>query len=786
MNIGGTTAAFLLSVAVFIGTTEVAQASPSATQNTNSEDPVVGGIKPLQSQFVQQPVEAIEDENIDRRAIQVRAAADEIRIDGLLDESSWLNADIIDLPYETAIGDNAPAPVATRCQVTFDQNNLYFGCVASDPNPDDVRAFLTDRDQIGDHDRIAFIIDPFNDSRRAFEFQVSALGIQGDRSYSEQNNRWDASWDAIWNSAATITDDGFVVEAAIPFRSLRFPSQEGAQEWGFFFTRNWPRSQALTVRSHEWDQNDACLLCQIDLLTGIEGVAPGLDLQVTPTLTTIRSDTLRTAPGANGLASGAVDGEPGVDLRWNITPRLTLNSTVNPDFSQVEADVPQLEVNRRFALFFPEKRAFFLEGADLFQTPMQAFFSRTIVSPSFGTKVTGKSGSNAFGLVIATDPSSNLTIPGNQGSQTIGLDNSITTIAGRWRRDLGDASNVGALYTSRIGDGYSNHVAAADAFVRFTPTISGSFQVLHSETNYPGEIAEQAGQKTDSFGGNAFNASVNFNTRSFGLNAFFTELDDSFRADAGFISRVDFRNIRLNFNSSIFGSPGSWLTRAQINGGVWRATDQSGTLNDEGVWTLLQYDGPRQITIWTNPFYRREQFGGKIFHIVAVWNNVSIRPTSWFQASLNTRFGDEVDFTNAEEGKILQLSPRLSLRIGRGLDLNLSHTFQRLSRDGKDIFTAQVAQLRTVYNFSNRARIRTTLQYRKTEFNPEMNPVGITPESENLFSELLLSYKVNPLTVLFIGYSEGRRGSLDADLERQPLTQSNRTFFLKVGYAWRP
>jgi hypothetical protein len=319
-----------------------------------------------------------------REEFLVDRAESTIRVDGALDEAAWTSAMRLSLPFETSPGDNTPARAETRCHVTYDDANLYLACEAFDPDPASIRAFVTDRDDVDEHDRVGFTIDPFNDTRRAFEFGITALGVQSDGVFDQQQGWTDRSWDAIWTSAGRITDSGYIVEAAIPFRSLRFPSSAGIQTWGIFAWRQWPRSEAVEFRSMRLDRNNSCMLCQANLATGFQGISPGVNLELVPTITSSRTDSRDEFP-TDPLARGSLDAEPGLDLRWGITSDLTVNTTVNPDFSQVEADVAQLDVNNRFALFFPEKRPFFLEGADFFSTPLRAVFTRTIADPLVGT-----------------------------------------------------------------------------------------------------------------------------------------------------------------------------------------------------------------------------------------------------------------------------------------------------------------------------------------------------------------------------------------------------------------
>ncbi len=331
---------------------------------------------------------------------QITRSAGPIEVDGVMDEEAWRTAARITLPFEWFPGDNLPAPVETEAFITFDDENLYLGFRAYDPSPSSIRANLADRDTPFQDDAVGFMVDPFNDERRGFQFRINPLGVQMDAIFSENEGYEDFSWDAIWASEGKIVEDGYVVEVAVPFKSLRFPRSAEAQTWGIMLMRDYPREIRHRMRSHPTDRNRACLLCQMNKMTGIQGVDPGKNVEFTPTLTTVRTDTRQDVPtgsweggGANGdWDAGGTDYQPGVTARWSMTPNLVFNGTVNPDFSQVEADVAQLDVNNRFALFYPERRPFFMEGADFFLTPLNVIFTRTVADPVAGAKLTGQGG----------------------------------------------------------------------------------------------------------------------------------------------------------------------------------------------------------------------------------------------------------------------------------------------------------------------------------------------------------------------------------------------------------
>ncbi len=724
-----------------------------------------------------------------------------LAIDGRLDEPSWADAVVIPLPWEVSPAENGAAPVRTECRLTQDEDNLYLGCTAHDPDPTEIRSYVVDRDGIAGHDRITLTLDPFNDQRRAFQFGVSALGVQSDAVLSQGGSGnpnqgpsaipIDPSWDAIWTSAGSITESGFVVEASIPFRSLRFPNGSDGQAWGVYLTRWWPRSANVEVRSATWDRDDSCVLCQANVVTGIRGGAPGANIQLTPTFTSARNEA--RASRSQALVSGPISREVGLDAQWGVTSDLTLNLTANPDFSQVEADVAQLDVNNRFALFFPEKRPFFLEGADFFGTPVQAVFTRSIVDPTGGAKVTGKLGSNAVGVLVAQDRANNLLIPGSQFSRTASLDDPVVTAVGRFRRDVGGTSTIGALYTSREGSGpegsnYFNRVGGFDAFYRPVPSVTLRGQILRSSTRYPGQVAEDFEQPTGAFSGNAYQIRGLWNTSSWQLNGDIRQTDAGFRADAGFITQSGIRGGNLNLTRRWLGDSDRWFTQISLNTGTWMNRDFAGNQLNGGAWFGLVYQGPGQtsIGVWPNLFMKEHYAGVTYEGMSQLYFDVRAAPSGRWSFGLNGNTGDAVDFANEGLGSELRLAPEVALRLGRNVELGLTHTFQRLDRSGQRVFSANLSQLRSVYNFSTRSFVRAIVQYRQTDRNPEAYVSDVDRRADGLFAQLLYAYKLNPQTVVFLGYSQDGTGLTDLENQRTPIAVQGRTLFLKLGYAWRP
>ncbi len=712
------------------------------------------------------------------RTLEVRPATSEIQVDGVLDEPAWGDALSVSLDYEWTPGDNVPAPVRTTCHVTYDASNLYLACDARDPDPDDIRAHLADRDTPFQDDHVVFLLDTFNDRRRAFQFRVNPFGVQMDALLSQGFE--DFSWDAIWNSAGRITERGYVVEVAIPFKSLSFQPTQADQRWGFIAERSWPRSVRHRMRQVMTRRGDPCLLCQADELVGFAGVKPGRDIELNPTLTTSRTDR-RADISAPALETGDVEVEPGLNIRWRVTPNTALDATVNPDFSQVEADVAQLEVNRRFALFFPEKRPFFLEGADLFDVPGNLIFTRTVVDPIAGGKITGKVGGNSFGAFVTRDEVNSLVVPGPQSSSSAFLEDDVTAGVFRYRRDVGQSSTVGLIATDREAPGYHNRLLGVDADIRVGRSHTFSGLVAHTSTDYPDSLATGLGQPTESFEGQGLSASYNYSSRNVFAFASYDHVEPDLRADAGFLPQVGFRGPEAGAFYTFWGSADRWFSRIQVGSVLERQEDFDGELLERTVNLSANYSGPLQSVVDVDLNVRREAFAGETFDLFVPSVFFSLRPSGDLSFNLQARLGDAIDFENVREADIFRIGPGVDFKIGPRLEGNASHTLERLSLDGERIFLANLIQGRLLWHFSRRAFVRAIVQFRDLSRNLELYTFPAEAEVERLFTQFLFSYEVNPRTVLFAGYSDNRLGLTEAS-----LTGMNRSFFLKLGYAWRP
>lgn len=711
----------------------------------------------------------------------------EIKIDGVLENGEWQGAVRIDLGVETSPAENQPAPVRTTAFLIEDGENLYVAFDAKDPDPQAIRAYLRDRDSAWEDDYVGISLDTYNDERRAFQFFANPLGVQMDKIHSDVssggNGRGDdAAWDAIWESAGHINDTGYVVEMRIPLSQLRFPAASGRKTWGYDLMRQYPRDRKRSLASNPQDRNRSCYLCQVGKLEGLDGSQPGHDIEVVPTLTASRIETTDD-PAFIPLSSGDMKVEGGLTMRWGITPDLTSNLAINPDFSQIESDVLQLDVNNRFALFFPEKRPFFLEGADYFKTPLDAVFTRTVSDPEVGLKLTGKRRDHTFGFFLAEDAETNLLFPGAFDSDSETLDVSNTALVGRYNYGFANTSSLGILVTARDGEGYNNIVGGLDGRWKISDQHSIEFQYLSSDTEYPLATAIEFEQPLTRFSGDAAKVRYEFRSRDWFANTEYNDRSSGFRADSGFISKVGGRALGGVVGRIWHGGEENWWNRVRASVHVDHEVDENERLLNHQNVLRLGFGGQLQTWFQFALVDSRELWEGVTYDLTSLRAYAEIRPVGAVSLRVLGVIGDNVDYSNDRLGKTFRLEPSIDWNISRKLLLRLKGVYAELeTQDGEQIFNALVADTRLTWQFNLRSFLRLTAQTTDVERNQALYIEEVDSRSRDIGRQLLYSYKLNPQTVFFLGYSDQY---VDED-NLDGLTVSDRTWFMKIGYAWTP
>jgi hypothetical protein len=394
-------------------------------------------------------------------------------------------------------------------------------------------------------------------------------------------------------------------------------------------------------------------------------------------------------------------------------------------------------------------------------------------------KLTGKEGEHTVAALVVQDTVSNLLLPGNLGSETTSLDSDSLAAVMRYRRDIGNRYTFGVLLTSREGDEYSNQLLGIDGDLRLTDTDRLQVQLYSTRTQYPDKVAADYGQPCNAFRGTAIEIVYRHDTRTLDIWSRYSSSDDGFRADLGFIPQVDIRRYRAGSSYTWIGQPGQRYSMVQISTEIDWLDDGDGNLLDHGFWAWVEYFGPLQSSITLIAGRSREGYQDTEYDKFSLQMFSSLHPSSSVDLSLEAVLRDQVDYDNHWLGKQLRLRPALTLRLGRHLQLDLDYTFEQLQVEGERLYRADAGESRLIYQINRRAFVRAIMQYLHVRRDQNLSTLPVEPESQQLFTQLLLSYKLNPRTMVFAGYSDRSLGSQDL-----VLTRADRTFFIKLGYAW--
>jgi hypothetical protein len=710
----------------------------------------------------------------------VPSTLEKIDVDGLLDEDFWDEALEIELPYEVNPGENIEAPVKTFVLLSYSKTHLYIGFKAYDPEPSKISAHYMDRDNTSNDDYVGVILDTYNDERRSFDFICNPLGIQEDA--IETANNFDNSWDAIWESGGRITEQGYFVEMSIPFSSLRFQRSEEMQTWGFDAVRSYPREVRHHIGTFKRDRNNNCYLCQSLKITGFKDATPGKNIEIAPTLSVkLSQERENETEGDFNWRTKEVD--PGITAKWGITPNMILSATINPDFSQVEADAAQMDINEPFDLFYPEKRPFFTEGADFFHESI--VYTRTLRDPIWGIKLTGKEKGNTIGSYIVQDKLTNLVFPGSQGNDATTVEKESYSSVLRYKRDLGNKYTLGVIFTDREGDDYFNRLGAADINLRITEKDRIVIEGGMASTHYPDSITEQFEQPDGTFNDYAVVVNYNHNTRNIDWYLTYEDFGKNLRVDQGFITQVDYKELEAGADYTwLANNKDLWWTTIELGGEYEYKMDQSYDLLESEAMLWFNINMIKQSHIYAEYERTREAYNNKTFDRNSFYIHHCAWPVGNLHYWLNFYFGDRIDYDNTRLGKRFRFAPGFNWKIGMHLNLELNHTYEKLKVDPGRLYTANISEGRIIYQINKQIFLRAILQYRDYNYNVDLyNEDPPEPLEQKFFSQFLFSYKINPQTVLFLGYSDNYTGG-EINEKDTPLTQTDWAFFFKVGYAF--
>jgi hypothetical protein len=469
----------------------------------------------------------------------------------------------------------------------------------------------------------------------------------------------------------------------------------------------------------------------------------------------------------------------GFTSSWGLTNNLRLCATLNPDFSTIEADVIQLDINKRFELWYPEKRPFFLEGADFFETMIDVVHTRTLADPNFGVKLTGKEGKNTIGLFSTQDAVTSFVMPSLDGSNSDDLDMKSYGTIFRYLRDFGQSSNIGLLLTDREGENYHNRVLGLDGIINFTKKDQLRWQVLGTKTLYPDEISSGYGQPTDEFGGRGISANYSHSISKYNFYGVYQALSPDFRTDLGSVTQTGYRYGEAGGNYIWRAGPGHWFTWINIYSGAAFGKDYNGNTAHKSLRGNLNYNGPLQSYCGVYGQVSRDLYHGEEFKTNYLNYWVGGKPTKWFNFNFWSVFGDQIDYDNTQQGKGLQLGLWTNFNIGRHISVYLDHYYDRMNVNDTRLYIAYREYIKLVYHFNERVFIRTIFQYAIYKKDPALYYDVVEPREQEFLTQILFSYKVNPNTAFYIGYSDNYYGDHDTK-----IIQTDRNLFAKIGYAW--
>jgi len=713
--------------------------------------------------------------------IHITRASGPITIDGVLDDDAWSTATRVEKWYETNPGDNIEPRVANVGLLTFDDRFFYAAFEFSDPDPKGIRAPLGDRDNVpGFTDYGGVIVDTRGDGHSAMMFLANARGIQYDAITDDAAGE-DSSPDFFWDSATRITEHGWTLELRIPFSSMRY-RDANPQTWGILLYRNMPRDFRYQIFSAPLPRGSNCFVCRANALTGLERLPSGGHVVAAPYTTATKIARPADGPGTP-LVAESIDPEVGLDVKWTPNADTVVDLTANPDFSQVEADTAQISANERFALFFPEKRPFFLESVDLLSTPLQAVYTRTITAPSVGGRVTGlAAGVRYTVLVTQDDGGGSVIIPGANSSSIADQPSGSTVFIARAKRNLG-LSFVSLLATDREGRDGSDYNRVVGPDFQWRPTSNDAItgQLIFSDTrtpNRPDLAPEWTGQRRSSHAGLLQWARDGVH---YDYLVSYKDLGDAFRADIGFIPQVGYRE-GLGQAGLVFRPMDSLVSLVRPFFDSKQQDDRDGNLitrlYESGVnmntilsgFTLFSYIDDR-VRSGEDLFRRRR------FNYVA-----RLSPSRQIaQIALDGSTGEEIDFANSRlgHGTTINLSARLNPMNHLELEILEDHQWLNVLDDQR-LFSARVSRLRGVYTFTPRMFVRLIAQYVSTERDPSLYVEPVPGQSAVFSGSALFAYKLNWQSVLFVGYGDDRDR---VDVNR--LEPSSRQFFVKLSYAFQ-
>lgn len=705
--------------------------------------------------------------------------------------------------------DGGPATETTEVYLGRTNTALYIVFVCFQQHPELIRTHLARRENILKDDYVSVNLDPFQDRQRGVVFQVNPSGVQADASWTEANGT-DYSYDQVWDSDARITPKGWMALIAIPFRSLRFPP--GGNDWGAVFWRNIPRNS----ESDFWPRVSANVSGQLSQegtlhMNGLSGITGSHNVQLNPYLLGQSEHTLQSLDPNNPFFSTRhLEGTAGGEAKAVLKDSIVFDATINPDFSDVESDQPQFTVNQRYPVYFPELRPFFLENASYFATPFTLLYTRNIIRPEFGARVTGKIGRYNLGILAVDDREPGQTVPAGDPLH----DSRAAFYVGRLSRDLGKGSNLGLTYTDEEFGGGSNRVGGLDFTWRFDDHWTLLGQGVESSTRQNNPASAAAIFPRDYHAGPATDLQAQRNGHSFSLFDEYQDISRGFTTLTGFLQTSNIRSDHLHSNYQ-------WFPKQSRLQSVGLETNQNIAFDHAGnrVYHYSTFDpffllsnnivlaplvGQNSDTVGPQngyPLVSNRNFTENFSGFVArgqPWSqlNFNLQALRSGNVNYNPPSGQAPFLLNQQTVQALvTFNPLHKLTDDNTYLLDRDHS----TKDGQLVYETQVFRTKLNYQFTRAWSARLIVEYDSTLANPTQTSLTRTKQVQ---TQALLTWLPHPGTVVYLGYNNDLQnynhqlcsttfGTKACDtakpiLQRGPgYLNDGRQFFIKASYLFR-
>lgn len=658
--------------------------------------------------------------------------------------------------------DGQPSSQRTEAYLGYTNKSFYAVFLAFDAEPRKLRARMLRRELIDDDDQVGMLLDTFHDHRHAYFFYTNPYGIQQDGLWSESNGP-DGTFDTVWHTTTKINGSGYMVMFEIPFKSLRFKPQESIS-WGVVLVRVIPRNSEHSFFPQSTNRVQG-VLTQEGELDGFEEISPGRNMQFIPytSVGAFRSLDERD-PAGDRFTGKHVEPKAGLDSKIVIKDSLVLDTTINPDFGQIESDDPQVTVNQRFAVFFPEKRPFFQENSNFFQTPLNLVFTRNIGDPLYGVRLTGKTGPWAIGAMAANDRAPGISVIQND---PLAGQNAYFGVV-RVNRELGKNSSVGVIYTDRelhtspnsfctttpCETGF-NRVGGVDTQIRLNQNWQLQAQAVASETKFS-DGTHQAGP--------AYFVYAERSSRALEFNTMYQDITAGFDTETGFVNRTDIRRFS-NFIGPTFHTEGKLLTAHGPRLFELTQWDHNGTRLNYQLNPQYEWDFPRNSSFtlfsnWEHERLRPVDFSTLIsdrdYAHIQGGAQINTQYFKWINLGLEMDWGTATNFVPRTGPPVLAYQNTATMRgvvrPTKALTVENTYLMTRLldQNTNLNIFNNHILRSKWNYQFTKEFSLRMIGQYVSTISNPGLTTLQT---AKNFNGDVLFTYMLNPGTAIYAGYN---------------------------------